>query len=335
MKMLSPFIEGVDIPSTVIDLSRHFPELSMVDAKLEAEFNKHSGPVQEISHRLLNAGGKRIRPLLACISGRLFQVDPEDVITCASAIELIHMASLVHDDIIDNSDTRRGMPSVNAAWGNHAAVLTGDFLFAKAFELLSAPHLQPVLKQVVEAISSMCEGEIEQSLAKGDINQSETQYLERINKKTGKLIAVSCSVGALLIGTEPVKRLSLEDYGKCLGYGFQIIDDVLDFTGDSQSLGKPIGLDLTQGYVTLPVIKLLEHPAYSDRIKILLHKLPPTAAEMEEIVAALNESGALEQAKQQAKIFIEMAKEQLRVFEPSVAVTALSLLADNVLDRID
>lgn len=335
MKVWSSLIEGVELSAPIAVVSRSIPELSQVEAKLEAELGKHSGPVKEISYRLLNAGGKRIRPLLACISGRLFQADPEDVITCASAIELIHMASLVHDDIIDNADTRRGMPSVNASWGNHAAVLTGDFLFAKAFELLSASHLLPVLKQVVEAISSMCDGEIEQSLTKGCITQTEAQYLERVNKKTGKLIAASCSVGALLTGTDPEKLVSLDNYGTCVGYAFQIVDDVLDFQGDSQSLGKPVGLDLTQGYITLPLIKLLEHHEYKDRIKSLLNQLPPSAADMEEIIMALNESGAIEEARQQAKFFIKMAKEQLLVFQPSAEVSALSLLADYVLERIN
>lgn len=334
MNWLPSSVEGVAIPSQVIEISRSFPELALVEAKLKAELSNHSGPVKDICQELLNAGGKRLRPLLACISGRLFQAEQEDVVTCASAIELIHMASLIHDDVIDNSDTRRGMPSVNAAWGNHAAVLTGDFLFAKAFELLSASHLLPILKQIVDAVSSMCHGEIEQSLAKGNLTQSEAQYLERINKKTGKLIAASCTVGARLKGADPIKLVSLENYGKCLGYGFQIIDDVLDFSGDSQSLGKPVGLDLSQGNITLPLIKLLEHPTYNSRIKNLLHKFPLTNEHIEEIIAALHESGAIEKAKQQAKAFIELAKEQLGVFQPSAEVTALALLADKVLDRI-
>lgn len=323
------------LTSQVLEASRGYPELLLVETKLEAELNKNRGPVQEISRYLLSAGGKRIRPLLACISGRLFKAKLDEIITCAAAIELIHMASLIHDDIVDNSDMRRGLPSVNACWGNHAAVLVGDFLFAKAFQLLSFSRLLPVLEKVVEAISAMCDGEIEQSLQRGKISRSEQDYLERINKKTGKLIAASCSVGALLERGDPVKRLSLENYGQCLGYAFQIVDDVLDFRGDSQAMGKPVWLDLSQGNITLPIIKLLNHPKYSARVEEVLAEWPLTPAGTQEIIQALNESGALDASLEQARSFIDRAKEQLTVFGSSAPVTELSLIADYVLARIN
>ncbi|HHW06418.1 MAG TPA: polyprenyl synthetase family protein [Clostridia bacterium] len=310
------------------------PELAAVETKLRAILSENCGAVKEVSQYLLEAGGKRIRPMLACLSGRLLNADFEDVVTCASAIELIHMASLVHDDIIDNADTRRGLPSINARWGNHVAVLTGDFLFARAFRLLSSARLLPVLELVVDAIEAMCDGEIEQSLARGKCIQSEALYLERIEKKTGKLIVASCSVGPLLAGSEPIKLFSLQNYGRWLGYAFQIIDDILDLKGDSKTLGKPTGLDLSQGYFTLPLIKLVHHPQYGSRTGELLDRLPGDPAALQELTSLLEDSGAIHAAQEEAKMFVEAAKEQLGVFPSSNATKMLASIADYVLERM-
>lgn len=332
MKVMLPF-QRMEHLTDMIGNSDFLPELRAVEDKLRAILNENHGAVKEVSHYLLEAGGKRIRPLLACLSGRLLKADFDDVVTCASAIELIHMASLIHDDIIDNSDTRRGLPSINARWGNHIAVLTGDFLFAKAFRLLSTAPLLPVLEFVVNAIDAMCRGEIQQSLSRGNLTQSEEIYLDRIDQKTGKLIAASCSVGPLLAGGEPVKLLSLQNYGRFLGYAFQIIDDVLDLKGDSKTLGKPIGLDLAQGNVTLPLIKLVNHPKYGTRAKSLISQLPTNPLAFDEISGLLEKSGTIDAAQQQAQMFIDLAKEQLKVFPSSWVTTALSSIADYVIER--
>lgn len=331
MKVMLPS-QSTELITDIIG-SNFLPELRAVEAKLRAILSENHGAVKEVSHYLLEAGGKRIRPLLACLSGRLLKADFDDVVTCASAIELIHMASLVHDDIIDDSDTRRGLPSINARWGNHVAVLTGDYLFAKAFRLLSTAQLLPVLELVVNAIDAMCDGEIQQSLSRGNLTQSKKLYLDRIDKKTGKLIAASCSVGPLLVGNDPVKLLSLQNYGRFLGYAFQIIDDLLDLKGDSKTLGKPIGLDLAQGNVTLPLIELMNHPQYGTRAKTLLNQLPTNPLAFEEISTLLESSGTLNAAQQQAQEFIDLAKEQLKVFPRSWVISALTSIADYVIER--
>lgn len=332
MKIMLPF-QITERISDMIGDGDFLPELRAVEAKLRTILNENHGDVKEVAHYLLEAGGKRIRPLLACLSGRLMKADFDDVVTCASAIELIHMASLIHDDIIDNSDTRRGLPSINARWGNHVAVLTGDFLFAKAFRLLSSAPLLPVLETVVNAIDAMCDGEIQQSLSRGSLIQSEELYLDRIDKKTGKLIAASCSVGPLLAGGHPVQLLSLQNYGRFLGYAFQIIDDILDLKGDSKTLGKPIGLDLAQGNVTLPLIKLMNHPKYGTRIKTLISQLPDNPLAFDEIYSLLESTGTISAAQQQAQTFVDFAKEQLNVFPRSWVTSALVSIADYVIER--
>lgn len=333
METTQPFLPQEEIHK-VLAGAGFLPELAAVEAKLRSVLNENAGAVHEVVCYLLEAGGKRIRPLLACLSGRLLEADFDDVVTCAAAIELIHMASLIHDDIIDNADTRRGRPSVNARWGNHVAVLAGDFLFARAFRLLSSGRLLPVLETVVDAIEAMCDGEIEQSLFReGTWLDAEELYLARIEKKTGKLIAASCSVGPLLVGSEPTKLFSLQNYGRWLGYAFQIMDDILDLQGDSQTLGKPTGLDLKQGYITLPLLKLLHHPEHGRRARELLPLFTTNSLARAELLDLLEEAGAIQAARRQAQDFIEAAKEQLQAFPPSGIPAVLAFLADYVLDR--
>lgn len=309
------------------------PELVQVEKKLQLLLGDKPGRIGQLCQHLLSAGGKRIRPLLACLSGELFEISNEDLINCATALELIHMASLVHDDIIDEADSRRGKPSINSIWGNHLAVLTGDFLFSKAFSLLSAPQLSPVLKTVTEAINSMCQGEIEQAMMKGNLKQTVAEYLNRIEKKTGRLIIASCSVGPLLAETESINLFSMQNYGLYIGYAFQIIDDLFDLQGNAKLIGKPTGVDLEQGHLTLPILQLLEDPLYNVEAKKVLSKIPLSLGSKLELQQLLKNSGAYDTTYSQAQEFIEQAKAALSVFSPSQSVTALSALADYILER--
>jgi len=309
------------------------PELIQVEKRLEDLLGDGTEAVVKICRNLLAAGGKRLRPLLACLSGKIFGIKGNDLINCATALELIHMASLIHDDIIDEAETRRGRPSVNSIWGNQIAVLTGDFLFAKAFGLLSPSHLSSVLTVITDAIDGMCQGEIEQAIAKKDLQQTIQQYLNRIKKKTGKLIIASCSIGPLLAGNASSELFSLQNYGLNLGYAFQIIDDLFDLKGDSELIGKPTNIDLDQGYLTLPVLQLLANPLYRKETEIILSNLPLALNSKLRLQQLMKNSGAFEKSFTQAKEFIDLAKSQLEIFTPSPPITALSLLADNLLAR--
>ncbi len=310
-----------------------FPELLQVEKKLEDLLSGSTETVMKICKNLLTAGGKRLRPLLACLSGRIFGIEGEDLINCATSLELIHMASLIHDDIIDEAGTRRGKPSVNSVWGNQIAVLTGDFLFAKAFELLSPSHLSPVLTVITMAIDAMCQGEIEQALAKKDLEQTVQQYFNRIEKKTGRLIIASCSIGPLLAEGEPTKLFSLQNYGLNLGYAFQIIDDLFDLKGSSKLIGKPTNIDLDQGYLTLPVLQLLADPLYKNEAETILSKLPLSLNNRLRLQQLMTSSGVFDKSYNQAREFIKQAKSQLEAFAPSPPVTALLSLADSLLER--
>lgn len=316
-----------------VDSLYSMPELTQVEIKLKELLDDTPGLTGEVCQYLLTAGGKRIRPLLACLSGKLYKMENQDLINCAAALELIHMASLVHDDIIDEADYRRGKPSINSLWGSHIAVLTGDFLFAKAFSLLSSSHLSPILKIVTKAIDAMCQGEIEQGMMKGNLKQTIEDYLNRIEKKTGKLIIASCSVGPLLAESNPVELFSLQNYGLYIGYAFQIIDDLFDLQGETELLGKPIGIDLEQGLFTLPILQLLGNSLYNASTIRILNEFPLTSKNILELQQLLTNSGAYAATYNQAIEFIDLAKEQLTVFSPSEVITALSSLADYIIER--
>lgn len=278
--------------------------------------------------------GKQLRPLLVFSSAALFHPPQEQTIQAAVAAELIHLASLVHDDVIDQASLRRGQPSVNALYGNHAAVLTGDALFAEAFQVLSSPGLLPVMPHFIQAIQAMCRGEVQQGQSQFDLNRSLKDYLHHTSLKTGALIEASCRAGAETAGADRLSVERLGNFGKCLGIAFQIADDILDFVGREERLGKPVQHDFSQGNLTLPVIYLLQDPTYGNWFKEALAKNPwqPTLAL--QIQKALEQSGALEQSRQLAQAYISRAKDVLAAFPPSPATVFLSGMSERVLERL-
>jgi heptaprenyl diphosphate synthase len=245
------------------------PELKIVEEELYKVIADTEGAAKDVCLYALQAGGKRLRPTLVLLSNKCFNGDiiPGDIIPAAVAAELIHLASLIHDDIIDNSQMRHGKKSVNTHWDNKIAVLAGDNLFAKAFKVLSKNRLYDVLELMVEAIEDMCSGEIEQAMDSFNPAQEEESYYRKISKKTAKLLAVCCQAGSLISLTGKDYASSLREFGLNLGYAFQITDDILDLTGQKKELGKPTGLDLAQGTLTLPMLSLLKNPKYGDWFK--------------------------------------------------------------------
>jgi heptaprenyl diphosphate synthase len=313
----------------------YVPELKLVERKLLSVLQNEYGPTFDLCSYLLHAGGKRIRPLLTILSGKVFGAGNEELITAAASIELIHMASLVHDDVIDESHIRRGRPSLNGLWGNHLAVLAGDYLFAKAFQLLVEGRLFTILDLIVEAIAVMCSGEIDQALDGFASEQDEIRYLNRIYKKTGKLIAASCTAGALLGNATGDNLSCMENYGGCLGLTYQIVDDLLDLTGTGESLGKPTGLDFRQGNYTLPLLRLIQNDSSHELgiMEILKEKNSPLEAESI-IQQALLRSDALDYTYLRAREYAEAAKRNLD-FLPSSPFKLIMLgLADFALHRL-
>ncbi|KLU59150.1 heptaprenyl diphosphate synthase component 2 [Peptococcaceae bacterium CEB3] len=283
---------------------------------------------------LQTSNGKQLRPLLVFSAAALISPPGEKTVQTAVAAELIHLASLVHDDIIDQAPLRRGQASVNAAHGNQTAVLAGDALFAEAFRVLSAPGLIPVMPYFIEAIQAMCAGEVRQGQSQFALDRSLHDYLRRNAQKTGSLIEACCRAGAATAGAETVNINRLGKFGRCLGIGFQVIDDVLDFVGQEEELGKPTGNDFGQGNLTLPVIYLLQDPTYGVWFKEALEKKPwpPTLAL--QISKALEQSGALKRSRDTAEAYIAKAKKTLSPFPPSAALDLLSEIAGRTLTRL-
>ncbi len=248
--------------------------LNDVEGSLEKAVRSDTDFVTEAASWLVSAGGKRFRPLLVLLSG--YFGDPADrrLIQGATAIELTHLATLYHDDVVDEADTRRGRPSVNSRWGNNVAILTGDFLFARASDI-SAELGTEVSKLLARTIALLCDGVIREVESWGRTTQTVDAYLEMIRRKTAALIATSCRLGGMLsdAGTEAIERL--DDYGMALGMAFQLSDDIMDFISSEEELHKQPGQDMKLGVYTLPVLYALNHGLGATELAALLAEGPP------------------------------------------------------------
>jgi len=324
--------ELVQNPGTLIP-ALHFSELLFVEDQLQLVLNKADGLIQQTCVSLLQSGGKRIRPLLTLYSGMCFAPLNPSMIQAAVAAELIHMASLIHDDVIDKSSIRRGKPTVNSLYGDHAAILTGDYLFAEAFKILSTHRLLSSMTYLVEAIQAMCHGEVNQADEQFSNLVSKQDYFSRIAKKTGILLAACCQSGAILAGAHSEELTLLREYGLNLGYAYQITDDILDISGDAESLGKPVCADLINGNITLPLLYLLDNPIYGNWLREILTTRKVTHLGLLSIKEALICSGCIDQAYATATECIGNAKFSLAEIPPSPYKSTLLDLADSILLR--
>jgi geranylgeranyl pyrophosphate synthase len=311
LKMLTPETESCTQPMQLAAEAESFT-LTSINNELRNILSDSQGGIREMCTHLLSAGGKRIRPLLVIYSGLIFSEMNPGLLQAAVAVELVHMASLVHDDIIDESNLRRNKPSVNKVWGNQAAVLGGDYLFAKAFSVLAENHLIRNLNLTVQAIQEMCHGEIIQAEAKFHCELRLDNYYERIAKKTAILLQCSCKSGAIVSGATEAQIEQMGNYGLNLGFAFQIVDDILDFSGDAKVMGKPKHEDLVQGNLTLPIILLLDHPQYGEWLKDLIMGKQFQAENLERVERILNESGIIKRSFEIAISYIEKAKQNSR-----------------------
>lgn len=299
---------------------RYHTQLDEVESILHTMAKAQQTDLARASEQLLDAGGKRLRPLFAMICGNVSQQhgSTSDVAKVAAALELTHMATLVHDDVIDNATLRRGKSTVRSEFGNLAAMYTGDFLFARAIQLLAQVDDVRVHRQMSKGIVRLCEGEIEQIRDFFNWDQSVKTYLRRIERKTALLISLSCLLGALVSGGSERDTQALRLFGHYTGMAFQIIDDVLDFTGSIEVIGKPVGGDLRQGNVTLPALMALHDDENGFRLRSLVNS-KMTSSEADEAIHLIEQSGALEQSKWIAERYLEKA---LRVLD-RVSVTSV------------
>jgi geranylgeranyl pyrophosphate synthase len=206
----------------------------------------------------LKSGGKRIRPALVLLSGKFYHYDPNYLLPMATAVEILHTATLVHDDVIDNSPVRRGRPTINKAWGEDKAILLGDYLLAKSQELVAETQNLRVIKLFAQAFMTLSSGELAQAVNAFNLEQTRQQYRQRISAKTASLISLATESGAILSRAPEKSAEALKEYGRNLGIAFQIVDDILDFIGTEEEMGKPAGADLAQGTLTLPAMLVLE-----------------------------------------------------------------------------
>jgi heptaprenyl diphosphate synthase len=287
-------------------------DLKQVEKELRKYVVSQDAVLTQASGHLLEAGGKRIRPAFTLLAGRFYHYDLAKLLPAAVALELIHMASLVHDDVVDASMTRRGHPTVKAKWGNRISLHAGDYLSSTAIKLVASSYQdQRVVKILSRVTVEMCRGEIQQISASFDAEQNFRDYLYRIKRKTALLISASCQLGA--IATEAPEKIvrALSRYGYHVGMAFQITDDILDMTSDEKVLGKPIGGDLKQGIITLPVIYALKHSKERDRLRELVTKKVKSDEEIQEIINLIRDSGAIEYSFDIATKYLNKAKKEL------------------------
>jgi geranylgeranyl pyrophosphate synthase len=242
-------------------------ELLLVEQRMrEPDPDQHEAVHDAVMH-LLSSGGKRVRPIIVLLVGKLLAADCERAINLAAAVEMLHTATLVHDDIIDGSLVRRGNPTLNATWSPGATILTGDYLFARAADLAAQTDSVPVMRLFAKALMTICNGELQQMFSSEQRQVDRGDYYRRIYAKTGSLFVLAAEASGALAQVDDRARLDLRRYGKELGIAFQIVDDLLDFVGDETRVGKPLGSDLAQGLITLPTICFLE--AFPDDRRVL------------------------------------------------------------------
>jgi len=307
-------------------------DLERVEARMR-EIPLGFEPLQTAVDHLLAAGGKRIRPMLVLLTGRLYRPVDEAMVNLAAAVEMLHTATLVHDDLIDGSLLRRGVPTLNAIWTPAATVLTGDYLFAYAASLAARTENVRVMAIFARTLMTICEGELRQQFGDREGMLDREDYLRRIYAKTAAMFELATEAAAVLAGASEPEVEALRRYGTDLGMAFQIMDDVLDFTGDARVLGKPVGSDLRQGLVTLPVLLYLEAHPEDPLIRRILAGGSGDEAAIEEAVRRIRGSEAIARAIAEAEAFVRRGLAQLQGLPDGPAREAMAFLGEQIVRR--
>ncbi len=286
-------------------------DLDAVEAQMEKVISLPDPSLTDAARHLLAAGGKRLRPALCLLAARFTPCAMERVVPLAASLELMHMASLVHDDVVDDALIRRGRPTVRAKWGNRISTHVGDYLFAQSLILISTYEEAMVQRVLADTSVKMCQGEIHQIYGVFDVAKDLKDYMGRINRKTALLIAASCQLGAVVSGAPSQVWWRLRCYGRYLGMAFQVVDDILDLVADQRELGKPVGSDLAQGILTLPTIRALVCSPERERLRRLLQGHVTGEGDLQEAIDLIRNCGAVEYSFAVAARYVSKAKEQL------------------------
>ncbi|XXM74173.1 heptaprenyl diphosphate synthase component II [Lysinibacillus sphaericus] len=284
-------------------------DIDQIEKELETAIESDSRLLNQASLHLLQAGGKRIRPVFVLLSAKFGEYDIDSVKNAAVALELIHMASLVHDDVIDDAELRRGKPTIKSQWDNRIAMYTGDYIFARGLEYMTNIKNPEAHQILSHTIVELCKGEIAQIKDKYRCDQNLRDYLLRIKRKTALLIAVSCQLGAIAAGAPEDVHRRLFRFGYNVGMSYQITDDILDLTASEEELGKPAGSDLWQGNITLPVLFAMEDPALKKQIERVSEETPSEI--MKEVIAGILASDAIERSHRVSRMYLDKALEDL------------------------
>lgn len=307
-------------------------DIRLVEARMRSVADGYHPDLKAALDHLLSSGGKRIRPVVSLLTGRMLGADPQKLVTLAAAIELLHTATLVHDDLIDGSLLRRGIPTLNSSWSPASTILTGDFIFACAAKLAAQTNSVEVMQLFADTLSTIVNGEITQMF--GPTQKAYYQdYLTRIYAKTASLFELATTAAAILsLNGESVSEVA-KQFGYGIGIAFQIVDDVLDFTGQTDTIGKPVANDLRQGLVTLPTIYYFEEKPERPDIYMLLNEIRFNDEKLKQLSEAISQSPAIEKSLQTANDFINTAQEALSNFPDNPERQALQDLANYLIAR--
>lgn len=308
-------------------------ELRAVDAVIKQRLSSGAPLVGDVAQHIIAAGGKRLRPALLLLCCGALGFEGEQRLTMAAVVEFIHTATLLHDDVVDESTLRRGLPTANAKYGNPASVLIGDFLYSRAFQMMVEVRDMRIMTVLADATNVIAEGEVMQLMNMHNADLSEAGYLQVIRSKTSKLFEASAQVGAILSGASPALEATCAAFGQALGTAFQVIDDVLDYTGDASVMGKNLGDDLREGKATLPLILAMQHGSAQES-QTVRHAIEKGDASMLAAVAAIvRRTGGLEKAMQSAAREIERALGYAALLPPGVHTDTMVQLATGSLTR--
>ncbi len=305
-------------------------EMDRLDEVMRGHVRSNVSLVTEVAEYIIENGGKRLRPVLCLLASKLVGYTGDQAIQCAAGLEFIHTASLLHDDVIDHADIRRGRPSANAKWGNHISVLVGDFFYCKSSDVFTRTGQLEIVQLITDTITATTEGEVFETIKSNDIDIQEDDYLAIIRGKTAVLFSAACQIAGVLGKVSEEMQAALAQYGQHIGMAFQMADDYLDYVSDEAKFGKTQGKDLREGKLTLPVIVALRESSESEQ-KIIKEALLSERLEefkFKEVVGILNKYNALEHTRELANKFAQDAKEDLKIFKPSLAKDSLITLAD-------
>ncbi len=321
---------SLDLPAI---LALAAPDMAAVDALIRRRLGSDVVLVNQVAEHIVSGGGKRLRPMLLLLAARALGHQGGDAQQLAAVVEFIHTATLLHDDVVDESDLRRGRKTANAVFGNAASVLVGDFLYSRSFQLMVELERVEVMKILADTTNAIAEGEVLQLLHIRNPDTDEPAYLKVIERKTAVLFAAATRLGALLAGADEAVQQKLHDYGMALGYAFQIADDVLDYSADEAALGKHLGDDLAEGKATLPLIHAIQHAdaATRERLRTIVQEGDVDA--MPEVLAAIAATGGIDYSRNRAEDYATAAEHALDGLGDNEALAALRGLARYAVQR--